>query len=117
MLYNNRYAEARGWVRTSAAFAVKTGREQVARAEVPGRRACASERPCRATPIFRDHPEGGEFIRGCRELWDKGLYAELGAYRCQVFLDFWVVRDDSRADGHALPPSSTDAALPASMPR
>jgi hypothetical protein len=30
-------------------------------------------------------------------MWEKGLYAELAAYRCQVFLDFSVVRDDDKS--------------------
>ena len=29
-------------------------------------------------------------------MWEKGLYAELNAFRCQVFMDFSVVYDDAR---------------------
>ena len=57
-------------------------------------------------------------MRSCRELWEKGMYAELGAYRCQVFLDFSVLRDDDKGrwsglaaelSGRGVP--SLDAAL------
>src|SRR5947207_1797095 len=37
---------------------------------------------------------GLEYIRSSNELIEQGLYAELGAYKCQVFLDFRQVRDD-----------------------
>ena len=45
---------------------------------------------------FRDHASDLCYLRNCREAWEKGLYAELGAYRCQVFVDFSVVRDDEK---------------------
>jgi hypothetical protein len=44
--------------------------------------------------IFRDHISGLEYIRSSRELHDKGLYVELGAYKCNVFLDFREVQDN-----------------------
>jgi hypothetical protein len=44
--------------------------------------------------VFRDHVTGLEYIRNNRELWENGLYVELGAYKCHVFVDFREVRDD-----------------------
>ncbi|MGO9307528.1 MAG: alpha-amylase family glycosyl hydrolase [Spirochaetia bacterium] len=95
VLYNNRFAEARGWVRTSAAYAVKTaeGRRLVQKCLGEG---LGLPNDAAFFTVFRDHATGLQFIRGCRDLWEKGLYAELGAYRVQVFLDFSVVRDDDR---------------------
>ncbi|HVO39063.1 MAG TPA: alpha-amylase family glycosyl hydrolase [Spirochaetia bacterium] len=93
VLYNNRYAEARGWVRTSAAFAVKQGGTRSLAQKCLGEGLALPNDPA-AFVIFRNHPEGREYIRSCRELWEKGLYAELGAFRCHVFLDFRVVFDD-----------------------
>jgi len=93
VLYNNRFAEARGWVRTSAAYAVKTGDgKRLAQKCLGEGLGLPNDPACFA--VFRDHATGLQYIRGCRDLWDKGLYAELGAYRCQVFLDFSVVGDD-----------------------
>jgi hypothetical protein len=95
VLYNNRYADAKGWVRTSAAFAVKTGEGRKLEQRCLGEGLALPNDPsCFA--VFRDHASGLQYIRGCRDLWEKGLYAELGAYRCQVFLDFSVVRDDDK---------------------
>jgi hypothetical protein len=95
VLYNNRYAEARGWVRMSAAFAVKTGDGKRLVQRCLGEGLLLPNDPVCFT-VFRDHATGLQYIRGCRELWEKGLYAELGAYRCQVLLDFSVVRDDDK---------------------
>jgi glycosidase len=117
VLYNNRYAEARGWARTSAAFAVKTGAGRSLVQKCLGEGLSLPNDPA-CWAVFRDHASGLQYIRGCCELWEKGLYAELGAFRCQVFLDFSVVRDDekgrwsglaSELSGRGVP--SLDAAL------
>ena len=92
VLYNNRYAEARGWVKTSAAFAARTGSGKALVQKCLGE-GLALPNEEGAFAIFREHLSGLQFIRGCRELWDRGMYAELGAFKCQVFLDFSVVRD------------------------
>jgi glycosidase len=95
VLYHNRYAETRGWVRTSAAFAVKTadGKRLVRRGLAEG---LGVPNDPGAWVVFREHTSGLQFIRSCSEMWEKGLYAELSAYRCQVFLDFSVLRDDDK---------------------
>jgi glycosidase len=95
VVYNNRYAEAQGWVRTSAAFAVKTGDGKRLVQKCLGEGLALPDDPA-CFAVFRDHATGLQYIRGCRDLWEKGLYAELGAYRCQVFLDFSVVHDDDK---------------------
>jgi hypothetical protein len=48
-----------------------------------------------AYTVFRDHVSGLEYIRSNRELHDRGLYVDLGAYGCHVFLDFYEVRDSA----------------------
>jgi glycosidase len=93
LIYNNKYAEARGWVRTSAAFAVKQGGGRALTQKCLGD-GLALPNDAGAFVIFRDYREGLEYIRSCREMWEKGLYAELNAFRCQVFMDFRVVFDD-----------------------
>ena len=94
VLYNNRFADARGWIRSSAAFAVKTaeGKSLVQRCLGEG---LALPNDPGAYAIFREHASGLQYIRNCRELWERGMYADLGAYRCQVYLDFSVVFDDA----------------------
>jgi glycosidase len=95
VLYNNRYAEARGWARTSAAFAVRSGSGKTLVQKCLGEGLALPNDPGAFT-IFREHFSGLQFIRNCRELWEMGMYAELGAYRCQVFLDFSIFPDDAK---------------------
>jgi glycosidase len=94
VLYHNRYAETRGWVRTSVAYAVKgdDGEKQLVQkslAEGLG----VSDRPG-SYLIFRDAISGLEYIRSGQELREKGLYAQLHAYQSHVFVDFREVHDD-----------------------
>ena len=44
--------------------------------------------------IFRDHITGLEYIRNSKELCEKGLYVELGAYQYHVFLNFREIQDN-----------------------
>jgi glycosidase len=95
VVYHNRYATARGWIRTSVAYAVKTadgnGRRLVQKTLGEGLGLHADENYfC----LFRDHVTGLEYIRNSKELCEKGLYVELGAYEYHVFLDFREVRDN-----------------------
>jgi len=94
VLYHNRYATTSGWVRTSAAYAVKEGDgdkhlEQTTLAEALD----ISTDPDRYL-IFHDAIGGLEYIRNCRELTEKGLYAKLNAYKSHVFLDFREVQEN-----------------------
>jgi glycosidase len=103
IVYHNRYAEVRGWIRTSAAYAVKggdpsTGSGQAERVLV--QRNLGEGLGLHADwghfCIFRDHITGLEYIRNNQELYDQGLYVELGAYQCHVFVDVREVRDNER---------------------
>jgi hypothetical protein len=49
-----------------------------------------------AYAVFREHLSGLQYIRNCRELWERGIYAELGAYKCQVYIEFSIVFDDAQ---------------------
>jgi glycosidase len=93
VLYNNRFAEARGWVRTSVGYAVKTGEGRTIMQKQLAEGLALPNHPS-AFLVFREQRSGLQFMRGCRELWEKGMYAELGAYQCQVFLDLSVMYDD-----------------------
>lgn len=93
VLYHNRYAETRGWVRSSVAFAVRTddGEKRLVQRSLGEGLALGDEDD--TFTIFRDHVNGLEYIRSNQEIHAKGLYAELNAYQCQVFLGFRQVRD------------------------
>ncbi len=102
VIYHNKYAETRGWVRTSVAYALKTetetktetgqgnGKRLVQKSLGEGLGLAGGDR----FTIFRDQTSGLEYIRPSWELCEKGLYVELGAYQSHVFLDFREVQDD-----------------------
>src|SRR6266545_297546 len=103
VIYHNKYADVRGWVRMSAAYSVKTGNGDSSKASAQGARGLVQRSlgeglGLRAGAdmfcIFRDQVTGMEYIRASNELIEQGLYADLGAYKCQVFLDLRQVRDD-----------------------
>lgn len=97
VLYHNRFATARGWIRTSAPVAVPTGQGDVrALAQKTLGEALGLRPDDGAYCIFRDSVSGLEYIRSGRELCEQGLYAELDAYRCHVFLDWREVQDDAQ---------------------
>ena len=95
IIYQNKYGSTRGWVRSSVAYSIKTGEGddrtlvQKDLGEGLGLQG-DQDRFC----IFRDNRAGLEYIRNSRELTEKGLYVELGAYQYHVFIDFREVRDD-----------------------
>ncbi len=95
VVYHNQFASTRGWIRTSVAYAEKVGRDGeralVQRSLGEGLGLHADENNY---AIFRDHLSGLEYIRSSKELSEKGLYVELEAYQCHVFLDFREVRDN-----------------------
>ena len=94
VVYHNKYAEARGWIRTSAAYA-KTGQDgETVLAQKSLGQGLALHNDGEYFTIFRDHVTGLEYIRSSKELCEKGLYVELGAYKYQVFLDFREVQDN-----------------------
>jgi len=95
VIYHNKYATARGWVRTSVGHLVKSGPDgdrvlvQKGLGEGLGLRNEAGY-----FCIFRDHLTGLEYIRNSQELSESGLYVELEAYKCHVFLGWREVQDD-----------------------
>jgi glycosidase len=92
VVYHNKYAEAQGWIRTSAACAVKAADGSKALGQKTLGEGLGLENRDDTFVIFRDHISGLEYIRNNHEMHEKGLYVELGAYRCQVFLDFRQVQ-------------------------
>jgi glycosidase len=96
VIYHNKFADVRGWVRMSAAYSVKIGsgddRMLIQRSLGEGLGLSAADD---VFYIFRDYVSGLEYLRSGRELVDQGLYVELGAYKCHAFLDFREVRSDA----------------------
>jgi glycosidase len=100
VIYHNRFADTRGWIRTSAAYAVKTGNAPHGGGDekVLVQRELKDGLGLRADDgvyyIFRDAITGLEYIRNGRELCEQGFYIELSAYKYHVFMDWREVIDD-----------------------
>ena len=93
VVYHNKYADTRGWIRTSVGFLDKGSAERRIVQRTLGEGLAlhtGDDYYC----IFRDQVSGLEYIRSNRELWERGLYVELGAYRHHVFLGFRQVQDN-----------------------
>ena len=90
VIYHNRFADTRGWIKISAAYLDKRKGDlrQKSLAEGLGL-------PFEGYVIFKDYVTHLEYIRSCEEFWQKGLYLDLHAYQHHVFLD-WRFVDDRR---------------------
>ncbi|MGC9347443.1 MAG: alpha-amylase family glycosyl hydrolase [Anaerolineae bacterium] len=95
ILYHNRYAETRGWIRTSVGWAKKdeAGDKSLVQTSLIEGLSLPAD-PGRFV-VFQDAVGGLEYIRSCQELADRGLYAELHAYQTHVFVNFRTVQDDA----------------------
>ena len=93
VLYHNRYAETRGWIRVSIPFPVKTSDERTFVQKSLGEGLGLKNDP-NAYVIYKDQISGLEYLRNCQEMFNAGLYMELKAYEYHVLLNFRVVMDD-----------------------
>jgi hypothetical protein len=86
VVYHNKYAETRGWLKTSAAYMDKASGNLVQKTLGEGLGL-----PGSGYAIFKDYVSGQEYIRPCQELIGEGLFVLLGGYQCHVFLDWRFV--------------------------
>lgn len=93
VIYHNKYGDTKGWIKTSAPALDKTSGKLVRRTLAEG-----LDLPRHGFVIFKDYASQKEFIRSCNELWEKGMYVELGAYQCHAFMDFRFVYDKEWED-------------------
>ncbi|MGE5322106.1 MAG: alpha-amylase family glycosyl hydrolase [Actinomycetota bacterium] len=94
VVFNNRYASTRGWVRVSAAYAEKTpdGGKHL-RQRTLGDSFALSREPSMFAAC-RDAVSGMEFLYRSHDLAERGIHLELHAYQCQVFLEWRDLRED-----------------------
>ncbi len=92
VVYQNTFAKAQGWIKTSSPFAVKEGDNT--RLE---RRDLASGLGLEAGEqhftILCDHVSGLDYLRRSRDLAEQGFYVELDAFKYHVFADIEEVFD------------------------
>jgi hypothetical protein len=95
VIFHNKYAETKGWIRQSAAYLDKSTGERVLVQKSLAEGLDLSPE-LNAFVIFRDQISGLEYIRDNAEIHRAGMYVELHAYQCRVYLDFREVRDNKR---------------------
>ncbi len=100
VVYNNKFENTAGWIRTSVGFVTPEDKTHIIQKTLGEGLALPDQENCFV--IFREHISGLEFIRSCRDIHQQGLYVELRAYQTQVFLDFRIVYDDAYGHYHRL---------------
>lgn len=95
VLYHNRYAETRGWIRISIPYPIKSGDsdERNFLSKSLGEGLGLDNDPTKYA-IFKDQITGLEYLRNCQEMHQSGLFIELKSYEYHVFMDFRQVQDD-----------------------
>jgi glycosidase len=88
VIYHNKFADTRGWIKTSAAYIDKGSGKTLRKNLAEG-----IGLPRVGHVIFKDYVTQLEYIRSCKEIWDNGIYVELGAYQCHAFMDWRFVGD------------------------
>jgi glycosidase len=92
VVYNNRYAEAKGWVRRSVGMNVDTGNgRRVAHLGLGEGLKLSDEE--NVYYILEDFREGLQYLRNGRTLCTEGLMVNLGAFKSNVFMNFHELRD------------------------
>ena len=95
VVYHNKYAVARGWIKTSVAYYVKSGDDgdRVLVQETLGE-SLGLRNDERVFYLYRDQLTGLKYIRNAGDLEKKSLYVELQAYECHVYLGWREVQDN-----------------------
>ncbi|MHA1804489.1 MAG: alpha-amylase family glycosyl hydrolase [Promethearchaeota archaeon] len=90
VIYHNKFAETRGYIKNSVAFKGTKESETLTQTTLAEALDLPKDNYC----IFKDFKTGLEYIRKNADLHEKGLYIELFAYKVYVFMEFQVVRDN-----------------------
>ena len=89
VVYHNKFSDTRGWIKSSSAYIDKASGKTLRRNLADGLGL-----PRVGYVIFKDFVTQLEYIRSCAEIWDNGMYFELGAYQCHAFMDWRFVGDN-----------------------
>jgi glycosidase len=85
VVFNNRYASTRGWIRVSCAYYDKPAGGKSLRQRTLGESLGLAGDPAMFT-AFRDALTGLEYLHRARDLADRGLNLQLHAYQTHTFL-------------------------------
>jgi glycosidase len=94
VVYHNRYARTEGWIRTSCAYAEKTGAGEHRLAQATLGDALGASSETATCLACRDTVTGLQHLHRSPAVAEKGLHFVLEAYECHVFLDWREVVDD-----------------------
>ena len=97
VIYNNRFGDTKGWIRTSAA-AFDKGAGELRQKTLQSTLGVSDDAD--TFLIMSDVASGLEWIRSSRELCERGLYVELGAYGRHVWIDLREVQDEDGRYAH-----------------
>lgn len=84
VLYNNAYNTTSGWIKHSVAY--KDHSDNLTSCELA--KCLNLHYDPNAFTIFTEHISGKQFIRSNKDLYERGLFAELDGFKYQVFLGF-----------------------------
>jgi hypothetical protein len=111
VIYHNKFADAKGWIRSSVGYIDKAIDNKALQQTTLGD-SLGLHHDDNTFTIFHDLATGQEFIRSSKDLCERGMYVELGAYKCHVFMDIREVVSDAehpyaelnaRLDGRGVP--------------
>jgi glycosidase len=91
VIYHNRYESTKGWIHHSASYLNKDLGYLENKTISEGLKLKQSNN---AFLVFKDNSTGLEYIRSAQEVRERGLFFDLGAYECHVFIDFRVIEDN-----------------------
>src|SRR5579859_8109320 len=92
VVYHNRYAHTRGWIRVSCAYAEKSHGNRLRQRTLGDSFALSTDLSMFVT--YRDALTGLAYLQRSRDLAERGLCIDLQAYQCHVFLEWRDLRDD-----------------------
>lgn len=84
VVYNNKYESTSGWIKSSVGFLDGYGNMTQ---RVVGQGLNLHTDKSRFI-IFKDHVSGLEFIRSNKDMWEKGLFVEVGGFKYHLFWEF-----------------------------
>jgi glycosidase len=99
VVYHNRFGDTRGWIRASVGYRDKVA-SSVRQKTLGDSFGLSGDGDMYVA--FRDVFTGLEYLHRSRDLADKGMRLELGAYNCHVFLDWRDLREDETQHWGAL---------------
>ena len=113
VVYHNRYAETSGWIRDSAAYAVKDedGSKRLVRRTVAEGLGLADGPADDRWLAYREQRSGLEYLRSVAEIRERGIHVSLHAYETRVLWELRELHDSAhvwrrlaeRLDGRGAP--------------